>query len=180
MCRFRYVCLYDLLFVFIVIVSTLQSAPLSFVPIELVQPNGTHLHVFVSGDKFYNWVHDKDNDTIIQDSSSRYDVYAILGKGKLLPSPYIVGRDESKSFGLMPGVNVFPKNVQRQAMAKAAYASLVSKGSQAGGCSNLVIFIRFQSEPEFTEPESSYDSQFNRASGPAGLIKSECRVKKMY
>ena len=145
----------------------LRSAPLSFVPIELVQPDGARLHVFASGDEFYNWVHDKDNYTIIQDSCSHYYVYAILGKGKLLPSSYIVGRCDAKAAGLTPGVNVFPTYSPRQTFAKASYASMVSKSAQTGGFSNLVVFIRFQSESEFIEPVSWYDSQFNSSSGPS-------------
>ncbi|MCX6122004.1 MAG: M6 family metalloprotease domain-containing protein [Ignavibacteriales bacterium] len=168
MFRFQILRVSALLFILILAVSTLWSAPLSFVPIELVQPDGTRLHVFASGDEFYNWVHDKDSYTIIQDPTSHYYVYAILGKGKLLPSSSIVGRIDPKVTGLTPAVNVFPVYSQRQTFAKATYASMVSKTGQTSEFSNLVIFIRFQLEPEFSDTSANlYDSQFNSPSGPS-------------
>jgi M6 family metalloprotease-like protein len=156
-----------LLFVHAFAFSMLCSAPLSFVPIELVQPDGMRLHVFASGDEFYNWVHDKDNYTIIQDTSSHYYVYAIMGKEKLLPSSNIVGRSNPKAAGLVPGVNIFPSYSQRQSLAKASYASKVTKNSQTSEFSNLVVFIRFKSEQEFTGSTSYYNSLFNSSSGPS-------------
>jgi M6 family metalloprotease-like protein len=167
MCQYRMFQVSFLLFVLVLPVLVLWSAPLSFVPIELVQPDGTRLHVYASGDEFYNWVHDKDNYTIIQDSTSHYYVYAVLGKGILLASPYIVGRSNPRTVGLTPGVNFFPTYSHRQNLAKAAYASMVSKNSQTREFSNLVVFIRFQSEQEFTDPVSRYESQFNSSIGPS-------------
>jgi M6 family metalloprotease-like protein len=167
MSLFRISWISAILFVLIFAASVLRSAPLSFVPIELVQPDGTRLHVFASGDEFYNWVHDKDNYTIIQDPSSHYYVYAVMGKEKLLPSPYIVGKSDIKSAGLTQAVNVFPTHSQGQTFAKAAYTSMVSKNAQLSGFSNLVIFVRFQSEPEFVDSFSRYDSLLNSSYGPS-------------
>ncbi|MCK5572062.1 MAG: hypothetical protein KAJ12_04850, partial [Bacteroidetes bacterium] len=42
-----------------------SAAPLSFVPQKLIQPDGSVLHCFASGDEFYNWLHDKDGFTIM-------------------------------------------------------------------------------------------------------------------
>ncbi len=169
MSRFRILRISALLIIQVLAVSILWPAPLSFVPIELVQPDGTRLHVFASGDEFYNWVHDKDNYTIIQDSSSHYYVYAIMGKGELFPSSSIVGRSDPKTAGLTPGVNVFPSYLkQRQTLAEAAYLSKVSKSSvQSSEFSNLVVFIRFKYEDEFTGSVSEYNSLFNSTSGPS-------------
>jgi M6 family metalloprotease-like protein len=167
MLRFLVLMVSAFIFVFIFNVSVLWSAPLSFVPIELVQPDGTRLHVFASGDEFYHWVHDKDNYTIIQDSSSHYYVYAVTGYEELIPSSFIVGRSDPKAAGLIPGANIFPSYSPRQALAKAAYASMAAKTAQASGFYNLAVFIRFQSEPEFIDPVSKYDSLFNLSTGPS-------------
>jgi M6 family metalloprotease-like protein len=167
MSRFWVLMVSAFLLVLILNVSILWSAPLSFVPIELVQPDGTLLHVFASGDEFYHWVHDKDNYTIIQDSSSHYYVYAVMENEKLIPSSYIVGRSNPKASGLITGANVFPSYSQRQALAKTSYASMAAKTAQAGGFYNLAVFIRFQSEHEFTDPVSKYDSLFNLSTGPS-------------
>jgi len=148
-------------------VSMLHSAPRSFVPIELVQPDGTRLHVYASGDEYYNWVHDKDNYTILQDPSTHYYVYAVLGKGMLLPSPYVVGTINPKVAGLTSGVNIYPLSPRQQKLLQTIAASTVLKKAQTSGFTNLVIFIRFKSEPEFSQGFSRYDSMFNSSIGPS-------------
>ncbi|MDR2980574.1 MAG: M6 family metalloprotease domain-containing protein [Bacteroidales bacterium] len=46
-------------------------------PRTLIQPNGDTLHCFVTGDEFYNYLHDTNGYTIVQDVSSGYYVYAV-------------------------------------------------------------------------------------------------------
>jgi len=46
----------------------LQAAWLQNEPMVVSQPNGTEIHCFATGDEFYNWLHDADNYTIIQES----------------------------------------------------------------------------------------------------------------
>ena len=48
------------------ITSSLQSAYIDKFPVEIKQPDGTVLNLFVSGDEFYNWLHDDIGYTIIQ------------------------------------------------------------------------------------------------------------------
>jgi len=146
--------------------SVLNSAPLTFVPIDLEQPDGAVLHVFASGDEFFNWVHDKDNFTIVRDPVSRYYVYAVLGKGALLPSTHIVGQSDPGAAGLTPGVNVFPETLPQQELAESRYASLLSKTGVVGAKYNLVVFIRFKDELEFTGTVSDYDQKLNSVAGP--------------
>lgn len=58
------------LLITLIFIISFQAAPLTNVPIKLTQPDGTVLNVFASGDEFYNWVHDKDNYTIIPDPAT--------------------------------------------------------------------------------------------------------------
>ncbi|HLP18506.1 MAG TPA: M6 family metalloprotease domain-containing protein [Bacteroidota bacterium] len=145
----------------------LKCAPLTFVPITLVQPDGAVVQAYASGDEFYHWVHDKDEFTIVRDSISHFYVYAVAGKGVLLPSPYIVGRSDPAAEGLTPRINIFPDvSVERQ-RASAVYASHLSKTAVSGSRYNLVIFLRFAGEPEFKGTIGSYDAQFNSVTGPS-------------
>jgi M6 family metalloprotease-like protein len=146
---------------------TAQSAPLKFVPQTLVQPDGDTLHVFASGDEFYNWVHDKDNYTILRDPVSGYFVYAAVEQGKLVPTSYIVGRVDPNVAGLIKGVNVFPEMSRQQTLSKNVNARLASPTAVVGPWTNLVVFIRFKDEPEFTESVSYFDGILNLAAGPS-------------
>ncbi len=158
---------YTLCFAVLISASMVYSAPLTFVPIELEQPDGTVLHVFASGDEFYNWVHDKDNFTIVRDPVSRYYVYAVLGNGVLLPSLHIVGKSDPAAAGLVCGVNVFPETLPQRELAEARYASHLSKTGAAGAKYNLVVFIRFKDELEFKGTVSEYDQKLNSIAGPS-------------
>jgi M6 family metalloprotease-like protein len=156
-----------LIVILLIIQSSFLSAPLTFVPIQLKQPDGTILNVFASGDEFYNWVHDKNNFTIILDPSNGYYVYAALQKGKLVPTKYIVGKDDPKSVGLVAGVNSFSDVSKKVSLAKIAYTEASSNSITAGARYNLVIFIRFKNEPEFTDSKSTYDNMLNNVNGPS-------------
>ena len=35
-----------------------HAAPLINVPVTVTQPDGEELHIFASGDEYYNWLHD--------------------------------------------------------------------------------------------------------------------------
>jgi M6 family metalloprotease-like protein len=150
-----------------------QSAPLKFVPQTLVQPDGDTIHVFASGDEFYNWVHDKDNYTILRDPVSQYFVYAAVERGKLVPTSYIVGRIDPAVAGLIEGVNVFPEMSPQRSLAKKAYASLMSPTAVTGARNNLIVFIRFKDEPEFTEYANEFNLDFNYL--PGSSLKSYYR-----
>ena len=66
-----------LLGVFIIVITLLlvttnsaYAAPIAGVPVTVTQPDGTVLNLFASGDEFYNWLHDGEGYTVIQDPDS--------------------------------------------------------------------------------------------------------------
>ena len=77
-----------LLFVF----ESTVGAYLKDVPLTLVQPDGTTLNCFVTGDEFFHWVHDAEGYTVIRDPMSGYFVYARVAADTLASSGYVVGR----------------------------------------------------------------------------------------
>ena len=82
-------CCFALLYC-LIIPSNVDGAYLRNFPVKVVQPDGEELDIFASGDEFYNWLHDKDGYTIIQDPETGYYVYAIEKDGDLISSGYIV------------------------------------------------------------------------------------------
>jgi len=70
----------------------LFAAPHSFLPVELQQPDGSSIEIFASGDEFHNWLHDKDNFSIIQDDEGWY-VYAAQDGEGVKATDLIFGRD---------------------------------------------------------------------------------------
>jgi len=56
------------------------------------QPDGTEIEIFWRGDEYDFYMSDKDGYTVIQNVFTGYYTYAIPGKGKMVPSQYIVGK----------------------------------------------------------------------------------------
>lgn len=159
-----------LLLAVLVAAAATQSAVLRDVPQTLVQPDGSVVQCFASGDEFHHWLHDARNYTIVQDPANGAYVYAVTAKGTLVPTPYVVGTVDPASVGLQPGANI-PASV----MEARRRSSLAGRGRGAmtagttGTLNNIVIFIRFADEPAGVFPEviGTYDDLFN--SGMPGM-----------
>jgi M6 family metalloprotease-like protein len=152
-----------LTFLFLLFInSSLFSAPLEYVPVSVIQPDGAVLNIFASGDEFYNWLHDKDFFTIVQDNKTGYYVYASLENNKIVSTHFIVGRVNPAYTGLLPGVSISSDEILK--IRNAFYANSpkdMSDAPKTGTINNLVIFIRFSDESEFTDSISYYKGIFN-------------------
>ena len=133
--------------------TTAISAPLRFVPQELRQPDGSVLHCFASGDEYYNWLHDKDGYTIVQDHANGYYVYATKSDGRLLPTAHVAGRANPATIG----VDAWLKTDAKYLAGNTSFQKPNAGGGPhvttptIGKIDNLVIFIRFADEAEYTD-----------------------------
>jgi len=137
------------------------GAPLENVPITLQQPDGEILHLFATGDEFYNWVHDENGFTIVRNTSTGYLEYATKVNGALVPSGYIVGKVDPVSVGLEPYLNITPEQMRQIRLSFLASEPPPYPAPTTGTINNIVIFIRFSDEPEFTDAISTYHNMFN-------------------
>lgn len=170
---------------FVLCEAVTHGAPLKNVPITLTQPGGKTLQCFASGDEHYNWLHDKNNFTIVQDPKSGYFVYAQLVNDELRATELVAGVANPRLEGLTPGVNYSAEKIarirnerierrrddlMRHLGGKTGRGTLmgipkVPAAPSMGTLNNIVIFIRFAGESEFTDQVSFYNGLFN-ASGP--------------
>ena len=150
--------------------TSLLAAPLRNHPVTLSQPDGSLLNVFVSGDEYFNWIHDKDGYTIIQDPNSGYYTYAILSAGAPVPTQYIVGRSDPASMGLqryaLPMPERMPEFMAALPHGSGSSSEEIINAPKKGTIKNLVVLIRFSGESEFGRQVGPYDTMFN--SGSAG------------
>jgi len=165
------------IFLLLITYRTSQAAYLKNVPVSLKQPDGAVLHCYATGDEYYNWLHDADNFTIMRNPHTGYYVYAVLINGELKPSVYIAGRDNPVRAGLTKGVNISPAKMLlirsselKKIPEKPVRNSLKSlKSLNQGNMNNLVIFIRFSDEAEFTQDTSIYSGMFNNNPGNVSM-----------
>lgn len=143
----------------------LKAAYLENVPVTLTQPDGAKLKCFASGDEFYNYLHDENGFTIIQDHSNGFYVYADLKDGELVPTDLIPGRS-NPAIRLKPYLNISPE--KRMAKRKAwevpehlRKPETRNRDTNHGTLNNIVIFIRFADDAEFQNTFSSVNNMFN-------------------
>ncbi len=144
--------------------TILLAAPVFNTPVDLTQPDGTILHCFASGDEFHNWLHDKNQYTIIQDSHNGWYTYAIHDGMNVKSSSYIVGQIDPQSAGLVPKINVSEELVRQRRLEFEQMTSSHSRNTRAphtGVLNNIVVFIRFADESEFSETMNAFDYMFN-------------------
>jgi len=142
--------------------AAVSAAPLDFVPQRILQPDGIVVECFASGDEFYNWLHDKDGFTIMQDPANGFYVYALKVRDKLVPSTAVAGRTDPRSLGVEPWVKDSPEIIRsRRTQILRAPGAPMGMAPTTGTINNIVVFIRFADETEFTDPVSAYASMFN-------------------
>ena len=128
-----------------------------------VQPNGDILHCFASGDEFFNYLHDKNGFTIIQNDEGFY-MYAIFDGDHIVPSQFIAGTVNPTDVGLQPKVTIPAEEYQKRRAQWFDFEDIPrSKSSEKnqGTLNNLVVFIRFANEASFSKSFAWIDEQFN-------------------
>ncbi len=151
--------------------KTAEAALLLNIPVTVYQPNGERLDLLASGDEFYNWLHDQDGYTIIRDPDTGYYVYAKKQNGNLLSSAFPVSSVRSLNMMNIQSLGIqkyllhspeFRKNPKQQyPEGSPANPELILPAPKTGTINNIVVFIRFSDEPEFTDTISYYDGMLN-------------------
>ncbi|MCL2131917.1 MAG: M6 family metalloprotease domain-containing protein [Lentimicrobiaceae bacterium] len=156
-------------------VFTAQAAYIENFPVAITQPDSSVVHCFVSGDEFYNWVHDSNGYTLIRDSITGFVVYADLDlqNDELVSTGYVVGSVNPATIGLQPGIMIsagkreqLRKNFlnhipPKPSNSRGSSPPLLNVGQNNGNINNIVIYIRFAGESEFPAKANTYNSWFN-------------------
>ena len=159
---------------FFSLVFTASAAYLEKFPVTLTQPDSTVIHCFVTGDEFYNWVHDSNGYTLIRDPQTAYIVYAELQNDDLVSTGYVVGSiDPSLIAGLQPWTIIsaskreqlrtnFLRHTPPPMNAQGGGGLVNAPGQNNGTINNIVIYIRFAGESEFPVKANTYKDWFNK------------------
>ena len=140
------------------------AARFSFLPYSVTQPNGAVISCFVSGDEYFNWLHDKDGYTIIQADDGYYYYGETVGD-IVIPTRFLAGEMNPAQAGLAKWAKISAKEYQKR---RNFYAKDVDKTVMAphtGTLNNLVVYIRFNDDTEFDTPRQTYDNLFNLPEG---------------
>jgi M6 family metalloprotease-like protein len=158
------------------------GAYLKNIPTTLTQPDGTVINCFATGDEFYNWVHDKEGYTIIQ-APNGYYYYAEQDGDLIKASPYLVNSVDPSSVGLIKWIKISQKEFSRKLAARSksesAYTSKPSYAPHSGAMNNLVVYIRFADDDEFTFSRQFYNNALNTSDVSLKSYFSEVSYNKL-
>ena len=156
----------------LMVVGTLFAAPHTYLPLTFEQPDGSKIELYASGDEFHNWLHDKDNYSIVQDARGWY-VYALQDGEGVAPSSMIVGRESMPGRYLEPGINLSAAKIAARYERMADMRDYSNgRSPHTGQFNNLVVYIRFADDPEFSYANSYYDNMFNNDTDNANSMKN--------
>ncbi|KAF0194763.1 MAG: protease [Bacteroidetes bacterium] len=135
-------------------------------PYQVNQPDGTIINCFVSGDEYFNWLHDAQGYTIIQ-APDGYYCYGIKDKDLVVPSIYRVNEVDPATVGLTPWAKISKTEYQRRKEYFNKENSQSTRAPHLGTMNNIVVYIKFSGDTEFTTTRQTYDDLFNLPTGNA-------------
>lgn len=155
--------------------ALVSGAPLIFEPVTKKLPDGTQLKLFLSGDEFFNYLHDPSGYPV-GCGDDGYFYYLVQTGNRFDVTKWRAGKTDPRDHPEIGLVKVPSQVNEKRAESERVFEKYGSGtgGSSAikttGSFNNLVIYIRFRDEPGFTVARSAYDKKFN------GLTESSMRM----
>ena len=143
-----------------------HAAYFTKLPYTITQPNGEKIECFVSGDEYFNWIHDEEGYTIIQ-APDGYFYYGEESGDIVIPTIYKVNEVNPNKMGIKKWAKISIVKYQK-AQSFSALTEIsqpISNAPYTGTLNNIVIYIRFSDDDEFTAPRQSFDDKFNAVPG---------------
>ncbi|HLN55342.1 MAG TPA: M6 family metalloprotease domain-containing protein [Bacteroidales bacterium] len=138
-------------------------------PYTIKQPDGQIINCFISGDEYYSRIHDWNDFTILR-APDGYYYYAVQDGDFQKPSGFVVGRVDPFASGLKKGLRISAAEYrsrfdQRNTYRTAKKGVAEETAPQTGILINVVIYIRFADDAEFSQPRQYYYNSFNPSTG---------------
>ena len=144
----------------------ISAAPLHFEPVAKQLPDGTVLNLFVSGDEFFNYLHDVNEFPLGIGSDGFY--YYLIQDGDNFNlttyrfaaiNPFLIRGLKKASIPSFVAQkrDSFYKKIEEETTKKG----VKSYNKSSGIFNNLVIYIRFLNESAFTVQRSVYETRLN-------------------
>jgi len=155
----------SLLLIFILAAIISNAVNVKFQKHQITQPDGTVINCFVSGDEFFNWIHDENGYSIIKGSDGYY-CYAIKENEKIIASDYRVNTINPADVGISKWIKISEKEYSKKRDSfLAPMKAGPSNAPHTGALNNIVIYIRFQGEDDFSTTRNEYDNNLNPTTG---------------
>ncbi len=153
-----------LLITLVMMQVNIRAAYYSFLPYSITQPNHEIINCYVSGDEYYNWLHDHEGYTIIQ-APDGYFYYGISAGDTVRPSQYKVNEVNPAEVGLEKWAKISDSEYKNRKTTFQEAAGNTNDAPSSGTLNNIVVYIRFSDDTEFTDTRQFFDNKFNLVPG---------------
>ncbi|HUW92884.1 MAG TPA: M6 family metalloprotease domain-containing protein [Bacteroidales bacterium] len=146
--------------------TLLSGAPLRFEPVAKQLPDGSILNLFLSGDEFFNYLHDASGFPVgqgddryyyyLNQSSDRFDLTSWKA-GEADPFVHPELKPVKTPFRIKEKGASYELQMETYGRKYASSPAIKSTGN----FNNLVIYIRFKDEGDFTVRRQVYETKFN-------------------
>lgn len=156
------------MFLFFIGALSLAAMKVLDLAVSHTQADGEQVQLLLHGDEYFHYLTDLQGYTVLIDPNTGSAVYAMQAADKLIPSEHRVGHADPASLGLAPGLKPSREEIELIAAEHGSTSpSREGFGPTTGIINNLVIFVRFLDQAEYTEPISTYDSMLNSTTAPS-------------
>ncbi|MEI6434594.1 MAG: M6 family metalloprotease domain-containing protein [Bacteroidota bacterium] len=161
-----------LVLLWLLIPGVSNAAFLSNIPQTVTLPDNSVIHCFATGDEFFNWLHDANGFTLIFGSDG-FLYYAMQDGAMVKPSAFRVNSVSPETKGIHPWTLISQEAYQqkRNGYADTADSGHSTDAPHTGTINNLVVYIRFSDQTEFTDLSSFYDNMFNSVATNANSMR---------
>ncbi|MCU0378863.1 MAG: M6 family metalloprotease domain-containing protein [Bacteroidales bacterium] len=155
-----------LIYILLLLAGNIFSAPLSFVPVQKSLPDGRVIELYISGDEFFNYLHDAKGLPLKKGADGYY--YYLIQEGDDFKLTGIRAGEISQSKN--PGVTTVTIPSWVEARRDKHFEEMTTMTTSLKDASstkstrtfnNLVIYIRFSGESDFTVTRAAYNQKFN-------------------
>ena len=155
-----------LLSLFLVFISStaLKASYVTSEPCQITQPDGEVIDCFVSGDEFFNWLHDAEGFTIIQ-APDGYFYYGMVEGDLVVPTQYKINTVNPEQIGLRKWAKISLQEYERRKNLFTRDNNTSVTAPHTGTINNLVVYIKFSDDTEFITTRQTFDNRFNPATG---------------
>lgn len=134
-------------------------------PHRITQPDGNVIYCYVSGDEYFNWLHDADGYTIVQADDGFY-YYGKSENGRVVPTGHrVLSNSDPNTLGLRKWAKISRDEYLKRKEEMEVESSRSIRAPHLGTMNNLVVYIKFSDDTEFTGARQTYDDLFNLPTG---------------
>lgn len=151
-------------FILIICFQQLNAAWIEKQEYSTALPDGNIFHAYISGDEYYQRIHDAQGYTLVQGIDGFF-YYADLKGGSIVATPYRVNSVNPAVIGLLPEMCIPATEYSERRMEAYNASGNSSKIPNTGLLNNLTIYIKFYDDTEYTTTRQTFDSKLNREQG---------------